>query len=346
MLQKKRKPRRVKYIFPIFVGVVILSYIGIFGLFLAAPSSEHGVGNPPRLGYAAPTNTMYRKPPLENYIQGWNITGNVSWLLDFAIVGFPKTGTSTLMFYLENQTDSVFTFPDERCELGWNQHVPLLRELYKNYQPHLRMGIKCPRDLEVSLALNNYNQFFRTTKFVIGLRNPVKWFESFYNFRITNEFEMPPVHRLVGKCKRFSWGVCTDRANFSQHLAKIEPWRNLFLYDIAQLKDANTTRAQQFRDDLGQFLNLRKPLTDPMIWIKPGQAPESAERAKELDAMKINICDERFESFRGVLNQHASESSTWIQETFLKNPHVHVSSRDHFVRLVDAWHSDACNPPA
>lgn len=100
--------------------------------------------------------------------------------------GFPKTGTSTLMFYLRNHSESIFIFPDERCELAWNQHVPLLKDLYKEYQPKLLMGIKCPSNLEVDLALKNYNKFFPATKFIVGVRHPVHWFESFYNFRITN----------------------------------------------------------------------------------------------------------------------------------------------------------------
>ncbi len=31
--------------------------------------------------------TTYTKPPLEEYIQGWNITKPVNWLMNFAIVG-------------------------------------------------------------------------------------------------------------------------------------------------------------------------------------------------------------------------------------------------------------------
>ena len=37
-------------------------------------------------------NPSDTKPRLEEYIQGWNVTKNVNWLLDFSIVGFPKTG--------------------------------------------------------------------------------------------------------------------------------------------------------------------------------------------------------------------------------------------------------------
>ena len=47
-----------------------------------------------------------------------------------------------MMLYLANQTESVSMFHDERCEMGFNQHVPLLGDLHKKYCPHLRMGIK------------------------------------------------------------------------------------------------------------------------------------------------------------------------------------------------------------
>ena len=170
-----------------------MAYVTLVANVLTARSSD----NPLMI---SPSN----KVPLESIVQGWNITGDVDWLLDFAIVGFPKTGTSTLMLYLEKHSDTVFIPNEERCELGWNQHVKLIRELYRHYQPGRRMGIKCPRDLEIDLSLNNYHQYFPATKFLVGLRHPILWFESFYNFRVTNEFSMPPAQKLIGKCRRFN----------------------------------------------------------------------------------------------------------------------------------------------
>jgi hypothetical protein len=288
---------------------------------------------------------LYQKPRLERFVQGWNITGDVSWLLDFAIIGFPKAGTSTLMLYLENQTESVHMFHHERCEMGWNQHVPLLVDLHKYYQgPHVKMGIKCPRDLEVDLALSNYHTYFPRTKFIVGIRHPIQWFQSFYNFRITNEFPMPSeTNRLIGRCKKAHQGVCTVRANFSQHLAKIEPWRKVFLYDVAQLQDGNAVRAQQFRRDLQAFLELQTPLTDSMLWIKPGQEPASPQRAHELNALKINICETQHDEVRRVLWQQAIVSSRWIHDEFLTNPNVQVSSPVYFTELLNRWLGDPCN---
>lgn len=310
-----------------------------------------------------------QKPVLTDYVQGWNITHNVNWLLSFSIVAFPKCGTSSLMLYLKNQTDSIFMFDDERCELGWNQQVPLLKDLYSHYQPHLHMGIKCPRDLEVDLALTNYRTYFSKTKFIVGLRHPVMWFESFYNHRIHNEFPMPSPHRLIGKCKKSHQGVCTDRANFTRHLQRIddEPSRQVFLYEVSQLyDDSNKTaasvkdaahktlhetkqlqqqlrRADTFRTDLQDFLELEVPLQGRIDHVKPGRKPMSEAHEQELASKKIDICDQEHQDVRTRLQQQASESATWIQTVFLRqNPNVRVSSPKYFSQLLSAWHQDPC----
>lgn len=258
-------------------------------------------------------------------------------------MGFPKTGTSTLMLYLKNQSQSVFMFSDERCEMGWNQHVPLLVDLYHQYQPHLRMGIKCPHDLEVDLALNNYNEFFPATKFIVGLRHPILWFQSFYNFRITNGYNMPPAERLIGRCKRSFQGVCTFRANFSKHLEKIEPFRKVFLYDVSQLQDHDTARSALFLQDLGEFLDLPEKLEQPMLWIKPGQNPVSTEEEEVRNGTKINICEGQYANLRTVLLEQASRSAYWIRNVFMANPNVKVSSQVYFSKLIDSWRDDPCN---
>jgi len=283
----------------------------------------------------------YAKPRLEDYIQGWNITKNVNWLLDFSIVGFPKTGTSTLMLYLKNQTQSVFIFDDERCELGWNQHVPLLKDLHREYHPHLLMGIKCPRDLEVDYALNNYRSFFPETKFIVGIRSPIRWFESFYNFRVHNEFPMLPPQKLVGRCKKLNQGVCTNRANFSDHLSKIEDSRKVFLYEMSQLQ--NRESMDVFLRDLQEFLGLKTPLDGPMMHVKPGRKPMSKEHEQELMSNKINICEDQYAELRELLKQQASASAHWILDDFLSNPNVKVSSPDYFKSLLQDWHGDPCD---
>ena len=326
-------------------AVIILAYFALVGHVLSSRTSvprRNGNFPPPP---PPPPSSSYQKPSLDDLVQGWNITGNVSWLMDFSIVGFPKTGTSSLMFYLEQYTDSIFTFPDERCELGWNQHIKLIRALYRQYQPHRRMGIKCPRDLENDLAMSNYNKFFPTTKLIVGLRHPILWFQSFYNFRVTNEFPMPPAERLIGKCVRANQGVCTYRANFSKHLKLIEPWRKVFVYHVDQLQETtggDSSSGPLFRRDLGAFLSVSRPLDLPMIWVKPGERSVTFEKQKKIDALKMDICQGRYTNLRQVLLTQASQSADWIRNVFLSQPNVVVSNPDRFVKLLDAWHVDPC----
>ena len=296
------------------------------------------------------------KPPLRNYIQGKNITGDVNWLLSFSIVAFPKCGTSSLMAYLRNQTESIYMFDDERCELGWKQEVNLVWHLHANYRPGIQMGIKCPRDLEVDIAMENYRRYFPNTKFIIGVRHPVLWFESFYNHRIQNEFPMPPANRLIGSCKMPSKGVCTDRADFARSLQNIEPSRPVMLYEVSQLYDDSTRhhhrigssiekdedRAETFRRDLQDYLQLDVPLRGKIVHVKPGRKAMSPEHQQQLDSKKINICDDEHKELRSRLQQHATESATWIESVYLKNPNVHVSSRKYFLQLLSSWHDDPC----
>mmetsp|Transcript_3092 Transcript_3092/g.6595 ORF Transcript_3092/g.6595 Transcript_3092/m.6595 type:complete len:354 (-) Transcript_3092:37-1098(-) len=348
MNRKKKKSRGgikvTSQCFFLLIGCGFLIYASLLGNLDIRDPDESSVGSFTSItksDNSAGIPAVYAKPRLEEYIQEWNITKNVNWLLDFSIVGFPKTGTTTLMLYLKNQTESIFIFDDERCELGWNQHVPLLKDLHTRYQPHLHMGIKCPRDLEVDLSLENYRSYFPDTKFIVGVRNPIRWFESFYNFRVQNDFPMLPPQKLVGKCRKLNQGVCTNRANFSQHLSKIENSRKVFLYDMNQLQNKEFMGA--FLGDLREFLGLKAPLESPMIHVKPGQKLMSKEHENRLRSKKINICEDQFAELRGLLQRQASESASWILDEFLANPNVKVSSPDYFKRILEAWHDDPCN---
>ena len=374
-MNEKHKKRRgglkiTSQCFFLLLAVLILIYVSLLErIDFSEPSNDNNKQGFPPPAFIADASSTYNsnndgmtsyktKPRLEEYIQGWNVTKNVNWLLDFSIVGFPKTGTSTIMLYLKNQTQSISIFDDERCELGSNQHVPLLKDLYRMYQgPQIKIGIKCPRDLEVDLALNNYRMYFPETKFIVGVRNPIRWFESFYNFRIHNGFPMLSPEKLIGSCRKLNQGVCTNRANFSQHLSKIESSRKVFLYEINQLEYTDTSssshnnnkmmtkneRTDMFLRDLEEFLELKTPLRGPMIHVKPGLKPLSVEHENRLVTHKIDICQDQYKNLRGLLQQQASESATWIINEFLANPNVKVSSPDYFKQLLQTWHDDPCD---
>lgn len=147
---------------------------------IISPLSENVVRQIKRKGNAIDNREPIPRPPLKHIVQGWNITGDASWLLQFSVIGFPKCGTSTLMFHLRDHPE-IHMFPDERCELSSNQHARLMEDLYNEFPAsttknrYIR-GIKCPLDLEnTMLSLPNYKKFFPKTDFLVGIRHPVLW---------------------------------------------------------------------------------------------------------------------------------------------------------------------------
>jgi hypothetical protein len=165
-------------IFIIFFGLLLTELLSLW-LGMLASTGQRGEAATiikPNADTVGPVKSSYDRPPLEAIVNGWNITGNASWLLDFAIVGFPKCGTSSLMFHLQNHPQ-VKIHSDERCDLGFNQQAKLIKALYNDFPagPY-RRGIKCPFDLEnPSLSMKNYLKFFPQTRFVVGIRHPVLW---------------------------------------------------------------------------------------------------------------------------------------------------------------------------
>jgi len=312
------------------------------------------------------------RPPLDSLVQGWNMTGDVSWLLDFAIVGFPKCGTSSLMIHLKNHSQ-IDIFTDERCDLAYNKQVLLSKDLYNQLSPTKYRGLKCPMDVESTpLSLPNYHKYFPQTKFLVGIRHPVLWFESFYNFRVHNGFSMPPATQLVGRCRKNMKNVCTFRGNFHLFLANlgktqvlanadelklfaptaqrsIKPLndtlvnRQVFLYEVTQLSDSNPAHAEKFLSDLQQFLGLSKPFNNPMVWFRPGVAHASKQEVDRAMSRKINICEEEYNEIRHLLMEQSINASSWISDYFLKIPSVTVSSSDHFVNeILGHWKRDPC----
>ena len=288
--------------------------------------------------------------------------------LDFAIPGFPKCGTSTLMYYLHHHPE-IHMFPRERCEMTSNDPSPLLHDLAhinKNGSKWPLTGIKCPRELESGAIPKHYSKHYGTAdppKLLVGIRHPVLWFESFYNHRVRNGNAMhPDPNAFIGKCRRRMHGVCTNRAAFHAYLASLmgqkdgisngfmphfyehvstgEPYRgSVFLYEIKQLNDRNISRATLFRNDLQNFLGLRQELPS-MIWFRPGRQDEDIGAV----VPEMDICATANNRLRGALMEHATNASKWIR-MYLLGRGVTVSSRNYFENLVDGWLVDTCNSP-
>jgi len=122
-------------------------------------------------------------------------------ILDFAICGFPKCGTTALMRSLA----PITTMPPESdiCTPIDNTVFYAYKTWPKKYgtthqstvvvvttdnstttttitTPKLLKGNKCPRYMETP-DLTDFGSRLPKTRLIVGIRHPVKWFQSFFN---------------------------------------------------------------------------------------------------------------------------------------------------------------------
>jgi hypothetical protein len=319
------------------------------------------------------------RPPLDTIIDEKDrIIGDPGWLLDFAILGYGKCGTSTMMFWLREHPE-IQAFGTEKGHFMSRKPGLMVRQLYEKLEvgPYQR-GYKAPQDVTQIHILDYYRTYWPHAKFIIGIRHPVRWFESLYNFRVQNlgaTKTMPHPNDLIGPCHSGRFLTCTNKGDFAVSLLKlgkhnyptarpatelettiisryeylnrtfdsstVEYMPNpLFLFELDQLGDSNETRSEIFRDDFTKFMSLKEQLPALPHFI-PGKK-RTLEEQKHRDSLKIKICDGEYQPVRDELMILARQTSVWIREVFLNSPSVHVSSRDYFESILEGWMRDPC----
>lgn len=299
--------------------------------------------------------TTVGPPPLDSLVEYGSettIKGDVQFLMDFAIVGYPKSATSSMVRWLAQQPE-ISMYDHEIYHLKDGQPADMVRKLYS--LPDGIHGYKAPRDIHNPRAIEAFAKYWPETKLVVGLRHPVTWFESFYNYRTRFGIKLPPAEQLIGKCIPGAHNVCTEEISYHDHLSLLgktpqtDPEElnllsptpksrqpptptlknHIFLYEISQMHDPN----EQFRQDLQAYLGLKQPIT-------PLNEPKESHGDRQLG--EIDICEERYEDLRNELMKIARNSSLWIRSYFLKSPHVHTSNQTEFESLLERWDEDPC----
>jgi hypothetical protein len=308
-----------------------------------------------------------RWPPLQEIVSERDdteigILQDVSFLLDIAVLGHAKCATSYILDWLQNHPE-IQMFDREACDLYDRKPAKLARRLYTELPPDnethaFQRGFKCPGHFSRP-ALSYFNDYFSRTKLIVGLRHPVRYFESYYNFRYRhnrNNMTLPPAETLIGECTTAGQGICTNYAKFHVNLAKLgktnwtEPEENkllnlsprynqithipnpLFLYDVEQLYDTDVTRTAQFRVDLQQFLGLSTPLGS-----QEQQHVSSRGKVKALD-----ICESNYDALRNELVAIGKRASLWIRKYLMEADTVTVSNPEHFQTILKTWQYDPC----
>jgi hypothetical protein len=292
----------------------------------------------------------------------WTVKAPVENQLDFAIIGHAKTGTTFLQSTWFSAHPEIH-MPKKECRLMPQEGgaAKVVKELYKLREDGAELGIygyKNPQDISRPRALANLREHFSKTRLIIGLRHPIWWFQSFYNYRLKRGGDLPPPEALVGACRPECPDVCTDAANFHANLAtlgltnrsssremdflstKAQLRRamrpalsnSIFLFEQTQLDAVRDARvAEALRLDLSSFLGLRTPLS-PLT--RAYQSPTDA---------RFSICEPRYADLRQELVRVGKAASSWILDFFLDQPTVTVSSRTEFARLLEAWGEDPCS---
>ena len=296
-----------------------------------------------------------------NYVKDRNqtIIGDPQFLLDFAIVGFPKCGTSSLSALLQAHPE-IDIHRKEMQMLSYSRPADAIWFFHSRLRDGLKRGYKSPFDVtNKGGAMQYISELFPRTKLIVGVRHPIRWFESFYNFRLQRGKKMPPPYELL-KRNRNGFGV--KAANFHLHLArlskvnmtsasqlalqvdfttelnKLPPVPNqVFLYDMEQIADKNETRSSLFRRSLQHYLGLRHEMS-PIVQANKGQRKPPPKGYKY-----INICDVEFDQLRAELLAVSRRASTWIRTYFLHAKDVHVSSREHLEEILELWMHDPCD---
>ena len=295
------------------------------------------------------------------------IIGNPQFLLDFAIVGFPKCGTSTMMEWLGYHSQ-VSCFQGETPHLSKGKIGLFIKRLYNGLDssPQKLRGYKNPTDISNLKATRLLREYFPETRLFVGIRHPVLWFQSFYNHRIQNTGKMPHPSKLLDGCSGDSQGVCAKRAKYHlslvrlgktnytlerdafddnewDHLWKDRPQRSpnpVFLYATEQLGDTNSTRVAIFRRHVQEFLGLTVPLDDHPHY-SPGKELNDTLQA-ERNKLKIDICSEEHEDVRRQLLDIGKHATFWLRKYFIHAPDVVVSSPSHFLEILDSYNKDPC----
>lgn len=274
----------------------------------------------------------------------------------------PKCGTSTLSVLLQDHPETAI-HRMEMQHLSYRQPATHIWELYTKLpsRGNFVRGYKSPFDVtNQGGAMDSLRTLFPNIKLIVGVRHPIRWFESFYNFRLQRNVTLPTPYQLMNfnhhgfgvKAANFHWSLAKlgktsmnstleleMKRDFSVQFRQMPPPipHPIFFYDMEQLADTNETRSTQFRQDLQTYLGLKQPMP-PIVRANQGKRKPSPSNREYID-----ICDAKFNRLRAELLTISQNVSTWLRTCFLDGTDVHVSSRYYLEGILYTWMYDPCD---
>lgn len=289
--------------------------------------------------------------------------------LDFVIAGFPKCGTTTLLFAFAGHEETEIS-PKEKCSFT-NPQLSDKRALHKidkealaelSESKDIQRGLKCPNGIKNSDSIERLYMHSPRAKIFVGVRHPILFFQSYYNYRVMESHskswndKIPTVDSFLvdsdwrgvsTRSSRFELVLMQlgktnmSTSEFSQLLDRphmgVQPNQfKIFLYALEQMEDPDEVRAFNFRRELGTFLGLKQNL-------RPfGHENDNRFVAQAGYNETIDICAATFKPLRDLLVAQGQITSKWILEAFMQSEDVTVANRDHFKYIMLKWNSDPC----
>ena len=286
-------------------------------------------------------------------------------IMDFAIVGFAKCGTTTM----EANLGYIAPMPiGDIC-------TPVSQTVYYSYkswpkehgEEKLFRGTKCPAFIQGNW-LDEWSKHLPRTKLIIGIRHPVAWFKSFWDMQ-ANRGNVPlggPYELTTpcfGKsCRNGCPGrqlFCLHRGRFHLALAKLGKTaltgeeRKMLAPNDAD--GGENLRSSGIKNPI--FLYDQQELSQDYVWeelaeyLGVNHIPHDkyqSSHPKRHDR-NLDFCEEKYDDFRAMMMPYAYELSVWLQEYLI--PVANDDGRDDvvipradssFSKRVEDYKNDPC----
>mmetsp|Transcript_7434 Transcript_7434/g.20621 ORF Transcript_7434/g.20621 Transcript_7434/m.20621 type:complete len:446 (+) Transcript_7434:181-1518(+) len=244
---------------------------------------------------------------------------------------------------------------------------------------NLLLGIKCPDAVKNFKAIHRLSQHSPNCNIVIGMRHPVLYLQSFYNYRVmeahlkAKPYTQAP--RMVRQGEHIPslleiWNSTATPQNrtilnwrdISRNAPRYEMYLSQFAktdLSVAQMNEwyvdqpflvikPNRLRifvyTMEQLEDPAQSNELRRDLQDFLgltTEIAPlGHANRIAGNIHQYKEV-VNICDKELDPIRREVLEYAKDTVAWMHE-FLNSSDVVVSNRPYLVQSINQWASDPC----
>ncbi len=293
-------------------------------------------------------------------------------ILDFAVAGFPKCGTTSVMANLGRHAPlPVADVCTPAAQTVWYSYFNWPKE-FGNNMTTMR-GTKCPSVLDNGF-IREYSKYLPRTKIIIGIRHPVLFFQSFWNMAAksgqTRRMANNDPYHLTKPCYgRHCRSTCPQGQWFCVHRSRF----HVFIAALGKTELTPSERqllAPNDRDggDRLQNLNIRNPifvyeqdeLRKDYVWdemanylhIEGGLKHDKYHGSKGKGSggnHTINICDEKYDRLRAMIMPYSFDLATWLQEYFIpvardeSRVDVFVPGPDLFVEKVEEYKVDPCD---